>query len=210
MSTLTDRLLWRYATKKFDTTKKLSQEQLDELLEVLRLSASSYGLQPWKFIVVENPELRVKLREYAWDQPQLTDASQVIVLCAKTDLTTDDVHAYLDSIVKERGMTREQLKTFEDMLTSGPLQMPKDVLSNWMIRQVYIALGFVLSAAAEMQIDACPMEGFDKTKFDEILGLKEKGLQSVVLCTVGFRAADDMTAPMAKVRFPREQVIEMR
>lgn len=202
--------MWRYATRKFDTTKKLSQEQLDELTEALRLSASSYGLQPWKFIVVENPELRVKLREYAWDQAQLTDASQVIVLCAKTDLTTDDVHAYLDAIVKERGMTREQLKTFEDMLTSGPLQMPKDALSNWMIRQVYIALGFVLSAAAQLQIDACPMEGFDKTKFDEVLGLKEKGLQSVVLCAVGFRAADDMVAGMAKVRFPREQMIEMR
>ncbi len=208
MSQLLDALNWRYATKKFDSTKKLSQEDLDELLEALRLSASSFGLAPWKFLVVTDPALRAKMQPAAWNQSQITEASHLIVLCAKTDIDAAYIKKFIEYTAKVRGLDPTMLAGYEEMMEKSTSSMPEDVKKNWMQKQVYIALGTLLTAAAFKKIDATPMEGFDKAQFDDMLGLKAKGLTSVVLCPLGYRAADDQLATQKKVRFPKEQVIE--
>jgi len=192
-------LNWRYATKKFDPSKKVSDEDLNELLEVLRLAPSSWGLQPWKFIVVTNPELRKKLREHAWGQPQVTDASHLIVLAARTDLDEKYVKEYVKEISKQRGVSLESVKGYEDMMTDFVKGTSKEELIHWAKKQVYLALGMLLEAAALKHIDACPMEGFDAQKFDEVLELKN--LTAAVLCTIGYRSPDDPASKLEKVRF---------
>jgi len=206
MSSLLESLNWRYATKKFDSSKKLTDEQLNELLAALRLSASSYGLQPYKFFVISNTDIRKDLRTAAFDQSQITDASHVLVLCAKTTMDEAYIDHYIDVLVAERGMTREALQSFRDMMVGAILSKPESEIADWMKRQTEIALGFLLSAAASLRIDACPMEGFDAAKVDEILDLKSQGLTVVVLCPVGFRATDDTTAQYKKVRFPETEL----
>jgi nitroreductase len=203
---MNDHLNWRYATKKFDTTKKISKQDLAELLEVLRLSPSSYGLQPWKFIVVHNPELRKKLRSHAWDQAQITDADTLIVFCARQTMDENYVKNFVGSIAKTRGVAKESLSGYEQMMLGALKSKSPEGVFQWMKNQVYIALGFLLSECAQHKIDACPMEGFDHKKFDEILGLSQEGLESVVLCAVGYRAADDHYADLKKVRFDKNEV----
>jgi nitroreductase len=200
MTEIIKALNWRYATKKFDPSKKVSEEDLNELLESARLAPSSYGLQPWKFVVVTNPDLRKKLREHAWGQPQITDASHLIVLAARTDVDEKYIKEYVAEIAKQRSVPVESVKGYEDMMIGDLTQRPKDALLDWSKRQTYIALGFLLFAAALKRIDACPMEGFDPAKFDELLGLKKKNLTSVALCPVGYRA-DDPASKSVKVRF---------
>ncbi len=194
-------LNWRYATKKFDPLKKVSEENLNELLESARLAPSSYGLQPWKLVVVTNPELRKKLREHAWGQPQITDASHLIVLAARTDVDEKYIKEYVGEISKQRNVAVESLKGYQDMMVGDLTSRPKEAVLEWSKHQTYIALGFLLFAAAQKHIDACPMEGFDPAKFDEVLGLKKHNLASAVLCTIGYRAADDPAAKNVKVRF---------
>ena len=208
MSTIDKNILsWRYATKKFDPSKKIPQTQLDELLEVLRLAPSSYGLQPWKFIVVKNEGLRKELKAHSWNQPQIVEASDLIVLCALKNLDEAYVKNYVRQIAAQRGVTPESLKNYEDMMISFVKNHSKEEISEWMKRQVYIALGFLIFAASERHIDSCPMEGFDSKKYDEVLKLEQQGLQSVVLCTVGYRAQDDPYANLKKVRFNPEEVL---
>lgn len=201
MTNTIEALKWRYATKKFDAKKKVSDADLNELLEALRLSPSSYGLQPWKFIVITNPELRKNLREHAWNQPQITDASHLIVLATRTDVDEKYVKQYVNEIAKQRGVPVDSLQGYQDMMTGDVKNRSKEAIVEWSKHQTYIALGFLLETAALKQIDACPMEGFDKVKFDEILDLKKKNLTATVLCSVGYRAADDAYAQNAKVRF---------
>lgn len=200
-------LQWRYATKKFDTTKKLSPEQLEVLLECLRLSPSSFGLQPWKFIVVTNPEIRSRLREAAWGQPQVTDASHLVVFAAKTDLSEKSVDEYIQSIIDTRGAKKEDIEGYSQMM-KGSIQ-PKSAQERtaWATRQAYIALGVLITAAAIEQIDVAPMEGFDPARFDSILGLSEKNLTSVVIAGIGFRSPEDQAAAAKKVRFDTEDVV---
>ncbi|MBP9773174.1 MAG: NAD(P)H-dependent oxidoreductase [Candidatus Peribacteraceae bacterium] len=209
MSQFIDALNWRYATKKFDATKKISQADLDELLESLRLSASSYGLQPWKFLVITDPAMRQKLQAVAWNQSQITESSHLIVLCAKTDIDEQYIKDFVAFTAKERGADPATLAGYQEMMVKNIASMPIDMKQIWMAKQAYIALGTLLTAAAFKKIDATPMEGFDKAKFDEILDLKKKGWMSVVACPVGYRAEDDYLAKEKKVRFPKEQVIEM-
>lgn len=208
--TLIPALEWRYATKAFDPTKKIPDADLGELLEALRLAPSSYGLQPWHFIVVTNPELRQKLSGHAWNQAQITDASHLIVLCARRTLTPEYVEEYLASMAAQRGVSVEALAGFRDMLMNTVSGRTEDGLKEWSARQVYIALGFLLAAAAEKQIDSCPMEGFDAAGFEMELGLKDTPWHPVVLCPVGYRLPDDKHAHTKKVRFPAETVIEWR
>lgn len=203
-------LNFRYATKKFDSAKKVSEKDFDELLEALRLSASSFGLQPWKFVVVRNKELRNELRKHAWNQPQITDASHLIVLCAVKDINEDYVKRYIKSISKIRSIPVESLKNFEDIMVGFIKKHTEDSLSTWASNQVYLALGFLLFACAQKGIDSCPMEGFDRKKFDEVLNLDSRELQSVVLCTIGYRSKDDATANYPKVRFGREEIISFK
>ena len=199
-------LNWRYATKKFDSTKKLSRAQLDELLKATQLAPSSVGLQAYKIIVVEDKAIREKLREAANGQSQITDASQLIIFASETRLDDAYIANYIDYVSEKREIARENLTGFEQMIKGNVNRLSDEQRIAWSNKQVYIALGVLLTAAAEMGIDACPMEGFNAAQFDELLGLKEKELTTVVLAAVGFRSEDDSYSKLAKVRKPEEEL----
>lgn len=207
--TLISRLKWRSATKKFDPTKKISTSDWRALEETLVLSPSSFGLQPWKFIVVDNPDLRTQLRAHAWNQSQITDASHLVVLAVKKNLSKADVARFVDRIAAVRKIERASLSEYENMMLGfiGKKDQGFDV-TVWATRQVYIALGFFLSAAANLGIDACPMEGFDPAQFDKLLGLDQQGFGAVVLATAGYRSEDDPYSKSAKVRFDAKEIIQ--
>lgn len=206
---LLSNLQWRYAVKKFDAGKKIPSHLWSALEQAVQLSPSSYGLSPWKFVVVNDPALRVKLRAAAWNQPQITDASHLLVFCRKTAITTADIEQYVARVSQVRAVPADSLKGLQDMMV-GSISAPAFDGAAWMARQVYIALGFFLSSAAMLGIDACPMEGFLSDQFDEILGLRAQGYASVVVATAGYRAADDWLASQKKVRWPEARVIDRR
>ncbi len=195
-------LNWRYATKSF-AKKKIPQKDMDELLEALRLAPSSFGLEPWKFIVVDDEKTRGKLREAAWGQPQVTDASHLVVLCIRKDIDEKYVKKFIERTAKTRGTSVESLKGYEKMLLDFVNGKTPAALEEWSRKQVYIALGTLLTAAAQKRIDASPMEGFDSGKFDEILKLN--GLASTVICALGYRG-DDKYASAKKIRFDKKDV----
>lgn len=201
-----ENLHWRYATKKFDHAKKLTTEQLESVLTAVQLSPSSYGLQPYRIIVVEDAAIREQLRAAAYGQPQLTEASQVIVFAAETNLDETFVKGYIDNIAETRSIPREHLAGFEQTMLGSIAGKSEADKTIWNQKQAYIALGVLLTAAAEHHIDACPMEGFDAGKFDEILGLKEKGLTATVIAPIGFRDESDDLAHMEKVRRPKSEL----
>lgn len=203
---LIEKLQWRAAVKQFDHTKKLTAEQLDELLTAVQLSPSSAGLQHYRVLVVEDPEVREKLREAAHGQAQLTQSSQVIVFAVETNIDKAYVGKYMDLIAKTRKMEREQLYAFEESIMKNVNSLAEDQKIVWATKQAYIALGILLTAAAEMGIDACPMEGFQAGKFDEILGLKELGLTTAVIAVLGFRSDEDILSKLTKVRRPKEEL----
>lgn len=203
---LIEKLQKRAAIKNFDATKKLTQAQLDQLLDTVRLAPSSMGLQAYRILVVEDPEIREKLREASHGQAQLTQSSQVIIFAIEKDVDKDYGNYYLDLIAKTRGIGREHLAGFEQMVQGTLASMGEEQKISWSTKQAYIALGVLLTAAAEMDIDACPMEGFDAGKYDEILGLKEKGLSAVVIAPVGYRSDEDVYSKMEKVRRPKEDL----
>ncbi len=200
-------LNWRYATKKFDNTKVIPETTFNDLLDVLRLSPSSFGLQPWKFVVIKDQSLRKELRKYAWDQPQITEASHLIVLCAKTGMDEDYVKDFILRTAQSRGIPAVDLGGYQDMILGFVKSLNEDNLAHWMARQVYIALGVLLAESAHHRIDSCPMEGFDAVKFDEILNLKDAGLHAIVLCGLGYRTADDPYAKLAKIRFEANEIL---
>ena len=208
-STYIDDLNWRYATKKFDSEKKLSQEDLNTLLESIQLSASSYGLQPYEVIVVKDEEIREKLKAAAWNQTQITDASYLLVFANLKSVSENYVDTYLDNIAETRNLNRADLKGMEDMIKSTTLQLPADAQNTWAAKQAYIALGNLLSAAANLKIDTCPMEGFDAAKFDEILGLQDKNLTTAVIAPVGYRSEEDQYQHLTKVRKSKSDLIEI-
>lgn len=199
-------LEWRYATKAFDPSKKVSEEDFNELLEVLRLTPSSIGFQPWKFIVVRNPEIRAQLREHAWGQPQVTDASHLIVFASKKAITENDVNKLVETTAAIQGVEVSALEGLRNM-ASGSLNMPAEQMEIWNSNQTYIALGSLLTACALKEIDACPMEGFNKEEFERILGSAVEGYKIRAICPVGYRSADDRAATRKKVRYAKEDII---
>lgn len=201
---------WRYATKKFDATKKVNEEDLEKLKEAIRLSASSYGLQLYKVLIIEDKALRQELRPAAWNQPQITDASHLLVFCNETAVTEENIQEYIDLKAAEQGMKAEDLKGYGDFIYSKWKDQSLEAQSNWTAKQTYIALGNLLAACGEMKIDACPMEGFEPAKVNEILGLEEKGLNAAVLCTLGYRSDEDETKDAPKVRKSIETLFEVR
>lgn len=201
------KLNWRYATKGFDPAKKLSAEQFEELLEALRLAPSSFGLQPWKFVVVENAELREKLKAAAWNQPQVTDASHLIVLCRQEKVGQAEIDHFIQTTATERGQAPADLDAYKKMMEGAVLNMDAARQATWAGEQVYLALGVLLSACASADIDASPMEGFDSAQYDQILDLPGKGLRSVVICAVGYRSEDDKYASAKKIRYPKDEII---
>jgi nitroreductase len=204
---LLTQLNWRYATKQFDPARKISAADWAALEAALLLTASSGGLQPWKFIVVTDPAVRAKLLPASYGQPQVTAASQLVVFASKNNYSEADVDAHLQNVAKAQGAPIEALAPLRAMLVGGIVQRLDEAARNaWARNQVYIALGNFLTSAALLGIDACPMEGFDRAQYDEILGLKAKGLAAAVIATVGYRLPTDKYARAPKVRFPKAQV----
>tara|TARA_R110000764_G_scaffold197836_1_gene283079 strand:- start:828 stop:1460 length:633 start_codon:yes stop_codon:yes gene_type:complete len=207
MKNVLDKLNWRYATKVFDNSKKVSKEDLNILLDAARLSASSYGLQPYHFFVIEDSEVRSKLRKASWNQSQITDASYLLVLANKPTFDDSLVDNYIDNIIETRGVSKKDLEGYSQMMKSTLLGLPDAQKNSWTSDQTYIALGNLMTIAAEMEIDTCPMEGFDKAQYNEILGLNDKNLSASVVLAVGYRADDDETQNYPKVRYSKEQII---
>lgn len=205
---LIETLNWRYATKQFDPTQKLSDDQLFQLTESLRLAPSSFGLQPWKFIVVTNTEIREQLVWHSWWQRQVADASHLIVLCAQDDTTEADIQNYINDIATTRWAPLEALDGYKSMMNGALGARTPEQRKTWAEKQVYIAQWFLLMAAAQLWIDACPMEWFDAQAYDKILWLEGSEYHSVVIVPVGYRSTDDVTANYAKVRYSTDQVIE--
>ena len=203
-----EKLNWRYATKKFDETKKLSKEQLDNLVESLRLAASSFGLQPWKFMIISNEELKKELLPHSWNQEQVVNCSHHIVFCTYSNFNEEHVTNFVKTIADARGQSLEELKGYKDMMTGFLGRMDEKQVLEWAKNQVYLALGSFLVTCAELGIDACPMEGIVQSEYDRALKLSEKGLTTVVACPVGIRSEDDKYSELAKVRFPLKDVIE--
>lgn len=209
MKKTTEALQWRYATQEFDPEKKLSADQLQVLKDALRFAPSSLGLQPWHFIVVENPEVREKLRSAGYNQPKITEASHLIVLAAEKNVDEALKEKFLNNIVEQGGGSREDLAGLEGMVNGAIQGRSLEAREEWVARQVYIALGMLLMAAAVEGIDAGPMEGFDPAKYDEILGLTEKGLSTKVIVAVGFRKETDPAAARQKIRYPETTVFSL-
>ena len=205
MSLIQD-LNWRYATKKMNG-ETVSAEQLDTILKATNLAATSYGLQPFTVLVVSNNDVKQKLQAAAYGQVQIGTASHVFVFAVPEKLTETDVQVFIDAIAATRGMPVEALDGYKGMMNNTVIKLSAEQQQAWSAKQAYIALGTALAAAAEQKVDACPMEGFDAAQFDEILGLKEKELKSVVIMPIGFRAEDDATAHYAKVRKPEAELL---
>lgn len=193
-------LQWRYATKQFDSKKRLTQEDLNTILNAINLAPSSYGLQPFNVIVVEDPSIKEKLKPVAYNQGQITDASQIIIFAANNNISDTHIDAFLKRISKTTGAPLEALAEYKSMMKSKINTSTPDELFAWASKQCYIALGFLLTTCAQMNIDACPMEGFEPDKFDDILNLKERNLNSVVIATVGYRSSEDKYQLSPKVR----------
>lgn len=210
MKNIIEALNWRYATKLFDPTKKIDQDQLDIILETLRLSPSSYGMQPWKFVLVNNLDLRLKIKEAAYGQPQTTDASHLIILTVKKDIDAKLVNDYMNFVAGEKNIEVVKLGGFETMINGSFQNKSMEELKSWATHQLYLAAGTLLTSCATLEIDACPMEGFDKAKVDEILGLASLGLESRLIVPIGYRSTSDQGALAKKLRFSKEDVfIEM-
>ena len=206
---LIDALQWRYATKSFNPAKKLSAELISSLIESLHLSPSSFGLQPWKFIVVENPGLREELRNHSWGQAQVTDASHYIVLAVKEKIDATDVQEWIECLAKTQSTPLEKLAPLQGMIMQFVTAMSDDQLLHWSTRQVYIALGQLMTSAAVLGVDSCPMEGMSPEGYDLTLSLKNTGYRTVVACALGYRSESDKYANAAKARFPLEQVVSV-
>ncbi|UNY98957.1 NAD(P)H-dependent oxidoreductase [Zhouia spongiae] len=206
MSTIIENLKWRYATKKFDPSKKISEQDLETLKEAIQLSASSYGLQPYQVLIIENREIREKLKPVAWNQSQVTDASHLVIFANNINLGPKDTEAYMNNISSTRNIPSESLNGFSEMINGTINNLSEDALAVWTSKQTYIALGNLLAAAAELKIDTCPMEGFDAAKFNEILGLNEKGLNTSLIAPIGYRSEEDDTQNHIKVRKPKTEL----
>ncbi len=206
---LLQQLKWRYATKKFDSTRKIPAADWKTLEEALVLSPSSFGLQPWKFIVITNQATKDSLVAASWGQRQIADCSHVVVFAVKKNLGEQHIDTYVARICEVRGIPKESLVSYRDIM-AGSLVKGLDAAGRiaWATNQVYIALGNFMTSAAVLGIDTCPMEGIEQEKYDQILGLGPKGLTTCVVGVAGYRAADDSYAALAKVRFKTDDVIE--
>lgn len=205
---LIDKLQWRYATKKMDSTKSVPQEKVEQILEAIRLSASSSGLQPYEVLVITSKAIREKIKAIAWDQTQIVDSSHLLIFAAWDNYTADRINQSFDMTEKLRNFKSEAGDIYRQKLLSGYTARDAETNYNHAAKQAYIGLGTALIAAAYEQVDSTPMEGFDAAALDEILDLKAKGLRSVVMLPLGYRKADeDWLVNLKKVRRPQESFI---
>ena len=195
-----DSLQWRYAVKKFDTNKELSELQIETLKEAFNLTATSYGLQPLKLVIIKNKKIQEKLVPFSWNQQQILQASHLLVICVKDNYTTQEVENYFNLVQKIRNTPDEVINPFKKFLTAEIAKKTQEELYISNKNQAYIALGNLLTVCASQEIDSCPMEGFTPDKYDEILDLTKDNLKSVLVLPVGFRASDDYMKDLTKVR----------
>lgn len=200
-------LKWRYAVKIFDPAKKITKEELNTVLESGRLSPSSLGVEPWKFLVIENPELRAKLREASYGQPKVTDAAYLIVIARRTDVRENIARELIERTAAVQNVEHNQLSGLREMVEGGIEQRTEEEVDSWIKSQTYIPLGMMVETAAMIGVDAGPMEGFNAAEVDKILGLKEKNLASTTMLALGHRG-DDPAAKRPKVRRPFDEVVE--
>lgn len=205
-TSLLESLQWRYATKSFDPTKKISETDWHVLEESLRLAPSSFGLQPWKFFVIQNPEVRKTLLPLSWNQSQIEACSHLVVITALKTITKDYITHYVQHIANTRHIPVEGLAGYQDMMVTSLLSRPQETLLAWAQRQAYIALGGLLYTAAALEIDSCPIEGFDPKGYDQVLSLENTPYTSSVVAALGYRDAKDHYQHLEKVRFDRDSV----
>lgn len=209
MSTI-DSLNWRYAVKKFDTTRVLSNEQVETIKNAFNLTATSYGLQPISMVIVSNKEIQNQLVPHSFDQQQVAQASHVLVICIENEIDGDYISSYFRQVKRVRGVSSEILDPFKDALINDFSKKDIQEIKDWSKNQAYLALGNLLTVCAVEKIDACPMEGFAPEAYDNLLGLKKKGLTSVLVLPIGYRAEDDAFATFKKVRKDmNESIIEI-
>ncbi|HIB36794.1 NAD(P)H-dependent oxidoreductase [Mesonia sp.] len=203
-------LQWRYATKKFDDSQYLSDDKIHILKESFNLTATSYGLQPLKLVVLKDKTLQQELLVHSFQQQQIVTASHLLIICIEKNIDAEFINQYFELTKEIRNTPEEILKPFREFLLKDFGAKPQQELEKWAINQAYLALGNLLTVCANEQIDACPMEGFDAEKYDEILQLEQKNLKSVLILPVGYRAKDDIFADFKKVRRPlKETIIEI-
>lgn len=217
MNTIIDALNRRYATKKFDTNKKLSQNDLDILFEALRLSPSAFGLQPWRFIHVKNSEIRQQLQVASRGQTQITEASDLIIIATKLEMKESDIEEYLEDLKETRmkwidisSISQNEIEAlagYKKMMIDTVSSSTPEQLKWWNQKQSYISAWILMTVCASMWIDSCPMEGFDPSKYNEILWLDKLWLTATVAIPVGYRSSEDKYADLAKVRFPKEKLV---
>ncbi len=198
---------WRYATKKYDPSRKISPEDWNLLVDSLVKAPSSYGVQPWKFLVIENPELREKLKPVSWNQSQVTEASHYVVFTYKEQMTPEFVQKNIDRMAEVRQTPAANFDGYKNLLIENLAKAPEDKIRIWSQRQAYIALGFLLETAALLKIDATPIEGFDPIAYDKILGLENSGWKSVATVALGYRHEQDAYQHQKKVRFATEDIM---
>lgn len=205
---LLEQLRWRYAVKKFDPLRKIPANDWQALEQALVLTPSSFGLQPWKFVVITDQVTKEKLVPMSWNQRQVADASHVVVYAVRKPLTESDVDRFVAITAEIRGVSVESLGGFKKMMMGSLVPPPPGFdINHWATLQAYIALGNFMTSAAMLGIDTCPMEGIVPAKYDELLGLTQERFGTAVVCVAGYRAADDKYASLPKVRFPATEVV---
>ncbi|PQJ29108.1 NAD(P)H-dependent oxidoreductase [Rubritalea profundi] len=209
-TTLLDALNWRYATKAFDPSRTIASEVWDAIEESLVLTPSSFGLQPWKFIVVTDPDVKKQLLPHSWNQQQVVDCSHLVVLAAHGPIGNAELDTFIDTTHAVRGGEKESLTFYRDMMGGFIANMSAEQLIAWAKNQVYIALGQLMASAAFLKIDACPMEGITPAEYDKILGLEGTGYFTTVACPMGYRSNDDKYASLPKVRYSKDKIIQQR
>ena len=200
---------WRYATKKYDSSKKVSQKDLEFIKEAVNLAATSYGLQPFKVLIIENPEIRKQLQPVSWGQSQIVDASHLFVFVNMLNPGEKEIDAYVENIAEVRGTSAAALQGFSNYIKGAVGKFSSEQKAIWTSKQTYLALGNLLNAAAELKIDATPIEGFEPAQYNEILGLTEKGLNASLVAAIGYRSAEDGNQHLKKVRKPLEELFEI-
>ncbi len=209
MKSYLESLNWRYATKKFDSEKLISEKDLSLLVEATRLSASSFGLQPYHVFVVKDPEIRSELKKASWGQSQITDASHLFVFASKKTFGAELIDSYLSEVSNVREIPQEGLKAYGDFMKSKLVPLPEEAKETWAAKQTYLAVGNLLSAAGVMEIDSCPMEGFEAETYDRILKLEDQDLTTSVVVALGYRSVEDETQHYKKVRRPKESLFTL-
>lgn len=202
-----EKLNWRYATKKFDSNKQLTEDNMSTVKEIIQLSPASYGLQPYKVLIVTDNDKRNLLKEASYGQPQITDSSAVLVFVKNKEVNETDVDNFVQNIIETRGVTKEMLSEYEGMMKYAVNSMDDQTKGLWVEKQIYLALGNLLTSLSVAGIDACPMEGFDRSKYNEILELTDT--ETVVVCTIGYRDSSDEYQNYKKVRKPQTELFQV-